>query len=172
MRRGTEAATGRSDATRRGFTARDGEGGAGPPPARGVKSGSSIAPPASRAAQRPRGTTALVPRRGRRKAAPGLRHGPQGAASSGPARRPSPGTRLAASTVVHLAAFLIVVAFGAVAAREPVARLVQAAAKPPRQLMACHGACCQGAPPRARTPRATPDHDGDDDEKETDEGSG
>lgn len=55
------------------------------------------APPASRAAPRPRGTTALVPRRGRRRAAPGLRHGPQGAASSGPARRLSPGTRLAAS---------------------------------------------------------------------------
>ena len=107
-----------------------------------------------------RGTTALVPRRGRRKAAPGLRHGPQGAASSGPARRLSPSTRLAASAVVHFSAFLVVVAFGAVAAREPVARLVQAAAKPPRQLMACHGACCQGAPPRARTPRATPDHDG------------
>ena len=46
MRRGTEAVLGRSDATRRGFTARDGEGGAGPPPARGVKSGSATASPA------------------------------------------------------------------------------------------------------------------------------
>ena len=46
MRRGTEAALGRSDVTRRGFTARDGEGRTGPPPARGVKSGSATAPPA------------------------------------------------------------------------------------------------------------------------------
>jgi len=61
--------------------------------------------------------------------------------------------------------FVAVVAFGIVAAREPVARLVQAAAKPPRQLMACHAACDRG------TPRATPDHDEVDDE-ETDEGSG
>jgi hypothetical protein len=54
--------------------------------------------------------------------------------------------------VVHFSAFLVVVAFGTVAAREPVARLVQAAAKPPRQLMACHGACFRG------TPRATHDN--------------
>jgi hypothetical protein len=67
--------------------------------------------------------------------------------------------------VVHLSAFLVVVAFGAVAAREPVARLVQAAAKPPRQLMACHVACDRG------TPRATPGPDEDHDQ-ETDEGSG
>lgn len=61
-----------------------------------------------------------------------------------------------------------VVAFVIVAAREPVARLVQAAAKPPRQLMTCHGACSRG------TPRATPDPDEDDDETEdeTDESSG
>jgi len=44
VRRGPEAALGRRDATRRGFTGRDGEG-RGPPPARPVKSGSSIAPP-------------------------------------------------------------------------------------------------------------------------------
>ena len=68
--------------------------------------------------------------------------------------------------------FVAVVAFGVVAAREPVARLVQAAAKPPRRLMACHGACCRGAPRAPRTSRATPDHAEDDDEKETDEGSG
>ncbi|MBK9374022.1 MAG: hypothetical protein IPN03_09915 [Holophagales bacterium] len=61
--------------------------------------------------------------------------------------------------------FITVVAFGVVAAREPVARLVQAAAKPPRQLMACHGACGRG------TPRATPGPDEDHDQ-ETDEGSG
>jgi len=46
VRRGTEAVIGRSEATRRGFTRRDGEGRTGPPPARGVKSGSSTAPPA------------------------------------------------------------------------------------------------------------------------------
>ena len=57
--------------------------------------------------------------------------------------------------------FVAVVAFGVVAAREPVARLVQAAAKPPRQLMACHAACCRGAPSAPRTPRATPGHDED-----------
>ena len=61
--------------------------------------------------------------------------------------------------------FVAVVAFGAVAAREPVARLVQAAAKPPRQLMACHAACDRG------TPRATPGPNKDHDQ-ETDEGSG
>lgn len=61
--------------------------------------------------------------------------------------------------------FVAVVAFVVVAAREPVARLVQAAAKPPRQLMACHGACDRG------TPRATPGPDEDHDQ-ETDEGSG
>ncbi len=61
--------------------------------------------------------------------------------------------------------FVAAVAFVVVAAREPVARLVQAAAKPPRQLMACHGACDRG------TPRATPGPDEDHDQ-ETDEGSG
>jgi hypothetical protein len=61
--------------------------------------------------------------------------------------------------------FLVVIAFGTVAAREPVARLVQAAAKPPRQLLACHGACDRG------TPRATPEPDEDHDQ-ETAEGSG
>jgi hypothetical protein len=81
--------------------------------------------------------------------------------------------------VVHLSVFVAVVTLGDIVAREPVARLTQAAAKPPRQLMACHGACCRGAPLRARTPRPTPDHDdgddrdeGEDAEKETDEGSG
>ena len=44
VRHGPEAALGRRDATRRGFTGRDGEG-RGPPPARPVKSGSSTAPP-------------------------------------------------------------------------------------------------------------------------------
>lgn len=67
--------------------------------------------------------------------------------------------------MVRFSAFLVVVAFGVVAAREPVARLVQAAAKPPRQLMACHAAC------DLSTPRATPDH-ADDAAKETDEGGG
>ena len=43
--RGPKAALGRRDATRRGFTGRDGEGRTGPPPARPVKSGSSTAPP-------------------------------------------------------------------------------------------------------------------------------
>ena len=61
--------------------------------------------------------------------------------------------------------FVAVVAFGTVAARESVARLVQAAAKPPQQLMACHMACDRG------TPRATPGPDEDHDQ-ETDEGSG
>lgn len=61
--------------------------------------------------------------------------------------------------------FVAVVAFGVVAAREPVARLVQATATPPRQLMACHVACDRG------TPRATPGPDEGHDE-ETDEGSG
>ena len=45
VRRGPEAALGRRDATRRGFTGRDGEGRTGPPPARPVRSGSSTAPP-------------------------------------------------------------------------------------------------------------------------------
>ena len=45
VRRGPKAALGRRDATRRGFTGRDGEGRTGPPPARPVKSGSSTAPP-------------------------------------------------------------------------------------------------------------------------------
>lgn len=45
MRRGPEAALGRRDATRRGFTGRDGEGRTGTPPARPVKSGSADAPP-------------------------------------------------------------------------------------------------------------------------------
>jgi len=61
--------------------------------------------------------------------------------------------------------FVAVVTFGVVAACEPVARLVHAAAKPPRRLMACHGACDRG------TPRATPGPDEDHDQ-ETDEGSG
>jgi len=61
--------------------------------------------------------------------------------------------------------FVAVVPFGVVAAREPVARLVQAAAAPPRRLMACHVACDRG------TPRATPGPDEDHDQ-ETDEGSG
>jgi hypothetical protein len=60
--------------------------------------------------------------------------------------------------------FVAVVTFGVVAACEPVARLVQAAAKPPRRLMACHVACDHG------TPRATPGPDEDHDE-ETAEGS-
>ncbi len=54
--------------------------------------------------------------------------------------------------------FVALVAFVLVVAREPVARLVQAAAKPPRQLMACHAACGRD------TPRATPGTDEDDDE--------
>ena len=49
--------------------------------------------------------------------------------------------------------FVTVAAFVIVAAREPVARLVQAAAKPPRRLMACHAACGRS------TPRATPGTD-------------
>jgi len=70
--------------------------------------------------------------------------------------------------VVLFSMFVAVVAFGVVAAREPVARLVQAAAKPPRRLMACHEACDPS------TPRATPGTDGDDDdaEAETTESSG
>ncbi|MHB8801039.1 MAG: hypothetical protein ACYDBY_21565 [Thermoanaerobaculia bacterium] len=67
--------------------------------------------------------------------------------------------------MVHFSAFLVVVAFVVVAARGPVARLVQAAAKPPRQLMACHVACDHS------TPRATPEPDEDHDQ-ETAEGSG
>jgi len=55
--------------------------------------------------------------------------------------------------VIHFSVFVAVVAFVVVAAREPVARLVQAAAKPPRRLMACHAACDPG------TPRATPGTD-------------
>jgi len=64
--------------------------------------------------------------------------------------------------------FVAVVTFGVVAACEPVARLVQAAAKPPRRLMACHAACGSG------TPRATPgaDEDDEDNEDEADESSG
>ena len=64
--------------------------------------------------------------------------------------------------------FVAVAVFVVVVAREPVARLVQAAAKPPRQLRACHAACDPG------TPRATPEPDEDDDdaEGETTESSG
>ena len=64
--------------------------------------------------------------------------------------------------------FVAVVAFLVVAAREPVARLAQAAAAPPRQLVACHAACGPS------TPRATPDPDEDRDEAwdETAESSG
>ena len=43
-RRGAQAALGRRDAARKGFTARAGQGKLGPRPARAVKSGGSIAP--------------------------------------------------------------------------------------------------------------------------------
>ena len=101
-----------------------------------------------------------APRHNGVRAAPGAAQG-----GSGPAARPSRGRVLwpcAAAIawhparrfeVVHLAAFVAVVVFAVVAAREPVARLVQAAAKPPRRLMACHGACCRGA--LSRTPHAS-----------------
>ena len=50
VRRGPKAALGRRDATRRGFTGRDGEGRPGPPPARPVKS--DAPPPSARSRRR------------------------------------------------------------------------------------------------------------------------